>query len=285
MYHARLYRWLSPDPIAGDISNPQSLNRYSYVVNNPTNLTDPLGLQGEGACYDLSPFYPACYFQGEREWWDAYGVCGILLNCGLYSALYVDAFGNTMFDAIAGKEGTYFGFDLRGNPVWGSFVPDPFELHFQGSLYGNEYSQTFASFDAYADWRTGIAALPASQIYAAWQEACQHSTAECSETVTVLVRRRGWTYNVRVSGGIANVGFPRTLPNPFTFEHPQRSYYTWSPVNTAHLVPLIEERVEAHYDLFHAYFLFPLHMAEWIAGVLTGNQQSTWTCSVVGGCR
>ena len=26
----RLYRWLSPDPLAGDIMNPQSLNRYPY---------------------------------------------------------------------------------------------------------------------------------------------------------------------------------------------------------------------------------------------------------------
>ncbi|MGH9396345.1 MAG: RHS repeat domain-containing protein, partial [Terriglobia bacterium] len=37
-------RWLSPDPLGGDISNPQSLNRYSYALNNPTTLTDPLGL-------------------------------------------------------------------------------------------------------------------------------------------------------------------------------------------------------------------------------------------------
>jgi hypothetical protein len=39
-------RWLSPDPLAGDLSNPQSLNRYAYVLNNPTTLTDPLGLKG-----------------------------------------------------------------------------------------------------------------------------------------------------------------------------------------------------------------------------------------------
>ena len=37
-------RWLSPDPLGGDITNPQSLNRYAYVMNNPTTLTDPLGL-------------------------------------------------------------------------------------------------------------------------------------------------------------------------------------------------------------------------------------------------
>ena len=30
-YFPRLYRWPSPDPLAGDISNPQSLNRYAYA--------------------------------------------------------------------------------------------------------------------------------------------------------------------------------------------------------------------------------------------------------------
>jgi RHS repeat-associated protein len=48
-YQPRLGRWLSPDPIAGDILNPQSLNCYGYVLNNPTNLIDPLGL----SCSDV----------------------------------------------------------------------------------------------------------------------------------------------------------------------------------------------------------------------------------------
>lgn len=39
-------RWMSPDPYDGsyDLSNPQSLNRYSYVNNNPFSATDPTGL-------------------------------------------------------------------------------------------------------------------------------------------------------------------------------------------------------------------------------------------------
>jgi RHS repeat-associated protein len=39
-------RWLSPDPAglgAVDPSNPQSWNRYAYVLNNPLALVDPLG--------------------------------------------------------------------------------------------------------------------------------------------------------------------------------------------------------------------------------------------------
>jgi len=44
MYESNLGRWMTPDPLAGDTTNPQSLNRYAYVINNPTNLIDPLGL-------------------------------------------------------------------------------------------------------------------------------------------------------------------------------------------------------------------------------------------------
>lgn len=47
--HARYYettsgRFISPDPFVEDIRNPQSLNRYAYVRNNPINYVDPLGL-------------------------------------------------------------------------------------------------------------------------------------------------------------------------------------------------------------------------------------------------
>jgi len=37
-------RWHSPDPLASDITNPQSLNSYAYVMNSPTTFVDPLGL-------------------------------------------------------------------------------------------------------------------------------------------------------------------------------------------------------------------------------------------------
>ncbi|HUH96485.1 MAG TPA: RHS repeat-associated core domain-containing protein [Anaerolineales bacterium] len=40
---SELQRFISPDDIIPDLNNPQSLNRYSYVNNDPVNATDPTG--------------------------------------------------------------------------------------------------------------------------------------------------------------------------------------------------------------------------------------------------
>jgi RHS repeat-associated protein len=48
-YTSSLARWMTPDPAglaAVDPTNPQSWNRYAYVLNNPMNLVDPSGLDG-----------------------------------------------------------------------------------------------------------------------------------------------------------------------------------------------------------------------------------------------
>ena len=47
LYHQDEGRWVSPDPAgmaAVDPMNPQSWNRYAYVMNNPLSGTDPSGL-------------------------------------------------------------------------------------------------------------------------------------------------------------------------------------------------------------------------------------------------
>jgi RHS repeat-associated protein len=42
-YNSSLGRFMSPDPLAGSIADPQSLNRYAYVGNSTTNFADPRG--------------------------------------------------------------------------------------------------------------------------------------------------------------------------------------------------------------------------------------------------
>jgi RHS repeat-associated protein len=46
-YSSSLARWMHPDPAglaAVDPTNPQSWNRYAYVLNDPTTFVDPSGL-------------------------------------------------------------------------------------------------------------------------------------------------------------------------------------------------------------------------------------------------
>ncbi len=43
IYDGKLARFLQADPIIQEPNNSQSLNRYSYVINNSLSYTDPTG--------------------------------------------------------------------------------------------------------------------------------------------------------------------------------------------------------------------------------------------------
>jgi RHS repeat-associated protein len=67
-YNARWYdpyltRWLQPDTIVPGPSNPQALNRYSYVLNDPIKYTDP---SGHYYCTGGELDAAACYAWVER---------------------------------------------------------------------------------------------------------------------------------------------------------------------------------------------------------------------------
>lgn len=52
-YSSGYGRFASRDILSGSVLNPQSLNRYSYVLNDTTNLIDPLGLDAQGNAPDV----------------------------------------------------------------------------------------------------------------------------------------------------------------------------------------------------------------------------------------
>jgi len=96
-------RWISPDPAgmaAVDITNPQSWNRYAYVMNNPTSYVDPTGL----ACFPL-----------ERVMFG---------SCSFFAMLEGAAFGENWeeFDAMSLPVVAPNPFALPGQANW---VPNP----------------------------------------------------------------------------------------------------------------------------------------------------------------
>jgi RHS repeat-associated protein len=74
-YNARLYnpslgRFISADTIVPNSRNPQALNRYSYVMNNPINYTDPSGHAYEWIGAGVGAVVGA--YMAERQggvWW------------------------------------------------------------------------------------------------------------------------------------------------------------------------------------------------------------------------
>ncbi len=55
-FRSYLNRFISADTIVPDPANPQSFNRYSYVLNNPIRYTDPSGhcAQDDNACWEIA---------------------------------------------------------------------------------------------------------------------------------------------------------------------------------------------------------------------------------------
>jgi RHS repeat-associated protein/uncharacterized repeat protein (TIGR01451 family) len=68
-YDPQLGRFISPDTIVPDPGNPQALNRYSYVLNNPLRYTDPTGMFSED---QIEQFLRANYGDLWQYYWNAW---------------------------------------------------------------------------------------------------------------------------------------------------------------------------------------------------------------------
>jgi RHS repeat-associated protein len=105
VYEPLLGRFLSADPILQDPMNGQSYNRYAYVFNNPTNLTDPTGFcaagnEGIGSkiCGNVAPNVSGATYL-ETMAGQASRQSGSSVQSGKSSAAKTDGQGNTKTDA------------------------------------------------------------------------------------------------------------------------------------------------------------------------------------------
>jgi RHS repeat-associated protein len=133
-------RWTSPDPLAGNVTNPQSLNRYAYALNNPTSMTDPTGLDSNecfwyycgppdqqfGASYDIN--------YDPNSWKLANNIPCMAREYGC---------AGTPSEIDAGQQ-NYISDNCIGC-VW---------VH--GTMNGQSISKVFQSFAAWADYATSF---------------------------------------------------------------------------------------------------------------------------------
>ncbi len=77
-YDGALGRFIQPDTIVPEPGNPQSLNRYSYVLNNPLRYTDPTGMFEQEAIEEyLQSLNPDNWqdilklWMADDQWWTA----------------------------------------------------------------------------------------------------------------------------------------------------------------------------------------------------------------------
>ena len=113
--------------MGGDITNPQSLNRYAYALNNPTTLTDPSGL---GPCDNLQ------YGRGK-------GLCQTDVN-GVIAA--ATEFGPSSWDPFELMDipvvtqtwtpGTQVGTTVDGVTTWGPISPGSWTTTTVGNAFG-----------------------------------------------------------------------------------------------------------------------------------------------------
>jgi RHS repeat-associated protein len=121
-YDPRQGRFNQADPLgmgASSLADPQSLNLYSYVQNDPVNATDPAGLQirrPDDWYRNAGGGGPACFIDG------AAANCGTAFNlvksgAGVIAPLETTRWNPKLFKGQGGFE--HFRVDASGNAMWG----------------------------------------------------------------------------------------------------------------------------------------------------------------------
>jgi RHS repeat-associated protein len=118
---SRLGRFMSPDPVfisAEKIPDPQSLNLYAYVRNNPLSLTDPTGLdfylsckhtkENEDTCQQIQNGNKSIWVQGQMVNGELQATDVTMNKTGDPSAGYKDQWGNQYTGTFDEQNGVSF---------------------------------------------------------------------------------------------------------------------------------------------------------------------------------
>ena len=99
--HPLLGRFTQPDTIVPEPGNPQALNRYSYVLNNPARYTDPTGMFSQD---EIEQFLRGRYGELWQDYWSAWRSDNVFWD------MLLDAqYGDVLWAPTSGLDAGVFG--------------------------------------------------------------------------------------------------------------------------------------------------------------------------------
>ena len=147
VYDPLIGRFLSPDPFVQMPAYSQSLNRYSYVLNNPLSLTDPSGyFFGKIWKFVKKVFKKAVRFV-KKHWKAITAVAVGIVTGGIASAIIAPALGfsSVLAGTIFSAAGFGFGSTFTSTLLHGGSIGDALKMGIRsavisgaaaGALYG-----------------------------------------------------------------------------------------------------------------------------------------------------
>lgn len=275
-YHLnRIGRFSSPDLLAGSLVNPQTLNRYTYVGNDPINHTDPTGLD-----YCLENNCPGGA-GGPGGTWDF----GSWDHGGMHGGAGVEACGVDTFCLQRGGIGPF------GSPLA--------QIHCDsdGCMTGSwQYSQYLIGGSFSVDWAAQkqaeiMAAI--NKIEGAFGLIAENLGLDPNQQVEVKVQYGYGVWNVSLvcSAGAncsvdANQANATGWPDPITYMHggnPSWYFDSLFGFDAGHLIGG-NDPAGAHIDPFGPFN--PLHYLLQMPTMLFPRGPVGYTtCSISGGCQ
>jgi hypothetical protein len=146
-YSSAQGRFTQVDPLrigAASLENPQSLNLYSYVRNNPVNFADPTGLVTD------------CFIDGvESDCGMALGLLGA--GAGVIGPEHTTRWNSRLNDGKGGWE--HFAVDARGIGRWGYFEKQVLSLTIEGekTTWEELHWRTTRAVGMITEWQGQIA--------------------------------------------------------------------------------------------------------------------------------
>jgi RHS repeat-associated protein len=199
-YQSALGRFISPDPsrfMFADKRNPQSLNLYGYVLNNPMNSVDPSGMGGctlEGIDVDCGTVQNN---EGAIQCPEN--------NCGLLNQSYRGAYGGS-FSLSAGVNGFTWTNNANGEELDAAGAEEAGLADFNDPLGFSGSSAKFA--DATPAQRSAILAAARRQIGSRYftgggARSCPQKGFDCSGLVWYSITQAGIIYQYVSTGGMS----------------------------------------------------------------------------------